>query len=172
MPRPENITEEQIKRWSEKLTPDDEDHILGVKGREREELGYAGFWLQDQLEAVSFFDENLILGVLDSFGQICVGRDPWAVGEIVLSDAKKGVFIPPGVELADALLCGKLDEHYGKGLSLQSPEDARKFMEHLGFANMEEVLVKFNVKTKEELRELLEKQLGELDEKRKGRICR
>lgn len=83
MPRPNGITEEDIKRWDEKISNDPYVSKNVLKSELMKELCYAGCWLTEALIRLSCPDD-LVQRILFSAGRYSFGRDIWAAHEEVL----------------------------------------------------------------------------------------
>jgi hypothetical protein len=82
------------------------------------EVGIAGCWLSDQLEALGASPEDREETGF-AFGQICVGREPWACAQKVLDLWKAKQAPKPGAELADRLLMGDTSDLPEGGLRIE-----------------------------------------------------
>lgn len=93
MPRPENVTNEDIARWSEIIDNDPLiTPILASTAIIREVL-YAGQWLVDRLDEVNCPD-HIIGRILYTAGALSFGRkDPWEVHQEILQQFKNGSLI-------------------------------------------------------------------------------
>jgi hypothetical protein len=163
MPRPTEITEEQIAKWDADLSPPDSKNDPFSDNDTRKEVGYAGSWLDEQLRAMGLNERQAYLAST-AMGQVCVGRsDPWAVAQKVLELAKEGKLLQPGPQLANALLHGQLDDVFGPGGSLNKPGDIEKFMEILGVSSIEELVKKYNCNSVQEMREKLRAEIAAME---------
>lgn len=85
MPRPENITQEDISRWDEAI---DNDPLMDESLAQNpiiREVCYAGQWLVDRLDELKCPD-HLIGRMMWTAAQICFGRkDPWEVHQDILA---------------------------------------------------------------------------------------
>ena len=93
MPRPENVTNEDIARWSE--TIEDDPLIppsLASTAIIREVL-YAGQWLADRLNEINCPD-HLVGRMMYTAGKVSFGRkDPWEVHQEILKQFTEGTLI-------------------------------------------------------------------------------
>lgn len=75
MPRPQFITEDQIKNWDQKLDPQTSKWALTPALKE---LCYAGFYLSEKLKEENCPDE-LIARIQYTAGQLSFGKDAWDI---------------------------------------------------------------------------------------------
>jgi len=83
-----------------------------------EEVGIAGGWLYDELLAAGATEDGA-RDVATAHGQMCVGRDPWAVAANVLAVWRAGRAPKPGAELAERLLTGDVSDLPPGGLRIR-----------------------------------------------------
>jgi hypothetical protein len=82
MSRPDYITEEDIKRWTEIFSND--PIMKNIKmGPVFIEVCFAGQYLREKLEQLSCADE-LIVRICYTAGKMSFGRDPWDVSDLLL----------------------------------------------------------------------------------------
>jgi hypothetical protein len=83
MTRPDSITNEDIKRWSDNIDSDENIPQSLVKNDTIREVCYAGLWLAEQL-ALLQCPESFITRIQFTAGQASFGRDPWEVHQMFL----------------------------------------------------------------------------------------
>lgn len=86
MSRPENISEQDIKRWDETLKDDKIMSKMKYSDVFKEVL-YANLYLREQLETLDC-PEDLIVRINYTAGKMSFGRDPWDVSEYLLEQYK------------------------------------------------------------------------------------
>lgn len=120
MPRPSNVTEEDIQAWEvlrleyEAENPIDPGAMLVTaslfpnwKPCDPTELFYAGEWLSRELAVIGITGEA-DSEICQSFGQKCFfSDDPWVTAQECLDQAKTGQWDKPGQELAERLFVEK-----------------------------------------------------------------
>lgn len=169
--RPRGAEPDKIAEWDRKIAVnqaawDQEMRESGInmedpfmKGRAAlaREVMYVGYWLGDRL-AERHVSAEEVHNACAAIGQICLGRDPWLVARIFLSDFDEGIRYLPGEELADALLKGELSAHFGPGGEGRNPQE---LMRTLGVSSVEELMTRYGAASIEELRAKLEKMISD-----------
>ena len=168
MARPADVTEERMAAWLAKAGPLNDWGIIKPTPEmeaDSREVVYAGYWLEEKLRAETEADEETISAGTQSFGQICLGRDPWEVAPLFLK-LYKGTkqMLPPGPELSKALLDGDLDDLFGVGASGGSPEGIYRMLKALDISNKEDLLARVGASSIEEALVKLKIEIAEAEE--------
>jgi len=167
MPRPKTVTDEQMAAWQARLDacPDEPpfDYTPEIIAA-RNEAVCAGYWLDERLEAETSLTPNERATTRHSFGQICVGRDPWKVADSIALLCKHGARIPAlGRVLARKLLDGELDGIFGPGATTNTAANAANAMKLLGFKNLQDILRMTGSKTVAEAKAKLQAQIDDME---------
>lgn len=95
MARPDFITEEDIARWTESVSEEQEFiHLTKIMGESKTllEVCFAGLYLAEQLEKLKV-PEELITRIQFTAGRLSFGRDPWKVTMMLLDKYQKNELV-------------------------------------------------------------------------------
>lgn len=162
MPRPPDISSERLDFWRrryEEVRLQEDPELFETP----EETYFAISWLEEQLGATDTEISEEAYEVAFAAGQISFGRDPWEVMKLVLEDYRRGVKYEPGDALAHQLEQGQLDNRFGPGPGLHSPDAIKRMMDALGIEKPSDILRMLNVQTKGEAKALVQSKLKEYD---------
>lgn len=83
MPRPDFVTEDDLKRWSEIITSDPNTTTYLKIMPDLLEVLFAGLWLAEKLQDQKC-NPLLISRIRYTAGQLSFGKDPWEVHQEML----------------------------------------------------------------------------------------
>lgn len=102
MPRPENVSDEDIVSWDESFNSSGFPNVPVLR-----ECWRAGCYVRRELQAAGA-TENDIEAAQFAHGQRCYVGDPWSAADLVVSKWKAGTPDKPGLELAAQLISEKI----------------------------------------------------------------
>jgi hypothetical protein len=165
MPRPSDVTDADIKKWTEEYEQIKHSRKY-IDCKARLEVYCAGCWLSQRIQESLELTELELSAQVEAHGQISLGRDPWSVAKIVLEEVLSGTVYRPGRELAEALFDGRLDARFGPGVTGRTSEGLEKLLQVAGVQSIGELLAKLGYRSVKEAREGLLKRLEETDARR------
>ncbi len=171
MPRPPDVTEERIAAWLAGMGPPKERALKKTPVNEAamDEAACACSWLWEKLEAETQLAHDARKRACEAAGQICFGRDPWAVVEKALLICTHGDMPAPGMKLAKDLTEGKLDSIFGPGPDLVTKDGIARMKKAMGIDDLSKLVEMSGSATVEEAKAKIQSDIDAMEKEGYGR---